>query len=79
MFFIPPVPTWAKITCTAKADPHKLADQAFEALTQNDYGQYDDLISVLTPALGREGLEHLKQRMVELRTRPFYVQPKRIG
>ncbi len=31
------------IACVAKADPHKLADQAFEALTQNDYGQYDDL------------------------------------
>ncbi len=58
------------IACVAKADPHKLADQAFEVLTQNDYGQYDDLISVLTPALGREGLEHLKQRMVELSNTP---------
>ena len=40
------------------------------ALTQNDYGQYDPLITVLTPALGQEGLGHLKQRVIALSNEP---------
>ena len=47
-----------------------LADQTFQALTENDCGQYDDLISVLTPALGQNGLEHLKHRMIALSNEP---------
>jgi hypothetical protein len=54
----------------AKADPTSLADQAFTALIVNDYGQLDELIRVLAPTLGQAGLEHLKQRMVELSNRP---------
>ena len=54
----------------AQADPEILADQAFDALVANDYGQFDDLISVLAPALGRKGLEHLKQRMLDLSNTP---------
>ena len=42
----------------------------FGALIQNDYGQYDDLIEVLKPALGPVGLEHLKQRMIALSAEP---------
>jgi len=55
---------------TAKAETKTLADQAFTALTQNDYGQFDQLIRVLAPALGRAGLEHLKQQMIDLSNRP---------
>ena len=54
----------------AKVDPEELADQAFDALVENDYGQFDDLISVLAPALGQKGLEHLKRRMVDLSNKP---------
>jgi hypothetical protein len=54
----------------ARANPSTLAVQAFEALIGNDYGQFDELIGVLAPALGRSGLEHLKQRMVDLSNRP---------
>ena len=54
----------------ANANQAALADQAFDALTRNDYGQFDQLISVLSPALGPDGLEHLKRRMVDLSTRP---------
>jgi hypothetical protein len=54
----------------AKTDPKQLADHAFEALTKNDYGQYDDLIKVLAPALGRQGLDHLKGRMIEHSKQP---------
>ena len=39
------------IARTARPDPHELADQAFEKLTQNAHGQYDRLIAALTPAL----------------------------
>jgi hypothetical protein len=58
----------------AKVDPATLADRAFEALVANDYGQFDRLISILTPALGQVGLEHLKARMIELSNRPV-VKP----
>ena len=43
------------IASAASPDPHKLADRAFEALTQNAHGQFDGLIGALTPALGHEG------------------------
>src|SRR5207237_6350790 len=52
------------------ANPTALADQAFDALTRNDYGQFDELISVLSPVLGQAGLEHLKRRMVDLSNQP---------
>jgi hypothetical protein len=58
------------VALKAKADPITLADRAFEALIVNDYGQFDELIRVLTPALGQAGLEHLKQRMIDLSNRP---------
>ena len=59
-----------EIAQAAKTDPTQLADYAFQALTANDYGQYDRLITVLAPALGREGLDHLKGRMVVLSNQP---------
>jgi hypothetical protein len=59
-----------EIAKAAKIDPEKLANQAFQAMMDNDYGQYDDLISALTPALGQEGLEHLKRRMIALSNEP---------
>jgi len=65
-----------EIARAAKADPGKLADRTFEALSQNDYGQYDDLISALTPALGQQGLEHLKQRMIALSNEPVQKPPE---
>jgi hypothetical protein len=58
------------IAQAARPDPKQLADQVFRALVQNDYGHYDDLISVLQPALGPVGLEHLKQRMIALSAEP---------
>jgi hypothetical protein len=58
------------IAQSARPDPKQLADQIFRALLRNDYGQFDGLIQVLQPALGPEGLEHLKQRMVALSAEP---------
>jgi hypothetical protein len=51
---------------TAKVTPEELAQRTFNTLIDNDYGQYDELIAVLTPALGPTGLDQLKGRFVEL-------------
>lgn len=59
-----------EVASTAGADPINLADRTFEALTGNDYGQFDELIRVLAPTLGQPSLEHLKQRMIDLSSRP---------
>jgi Family of unknown function (DUF6880) len=58
------------IASAARPAPEELADRAFNALVRNDYGQFDDLIQALRPALGPMGLEHLKQRMVSLSAQP---------
>ncbi|MGE3280033.1 MAG: DUF6880 family protein [Alphaproteobacteria bacterium] len=59
-----------EVASKAGVDPISLADRTFEALTGNDYGQFDELIRVLAPALGQPGLEHLKQRMIDLSNWP---------
>ena len=58
------------IASSASPDPHTLAERAFEALTQNAHGQFDDLIGALMPTLGQEGLERLKQLMTEYSNTP---------
>ena len=60
-----------EVASSAGTDPTILADRAYEALLVNDYGQFDELIRVLAPALGKTGLEHLKQRMIDLSNRPI--------
>jgi hypothetical protein len=64
-----------EIAQAAKAAQKTLAERAFNALNENDYGQYDELISVLSPALGPTGLEELKNRFIELSKAPP-EQPK---
>jgi hypothetical protein len=46
--------------------PEKVADQIFEVLPRNGYGQYDQLIEVLAPKLGNTGLKHLKKRVIDI-------------
>lgn len=58
------------VALAAKPDATALADQAFEALIANHYGQFDGLVDVLATALGQTGLERLKQRMIDLSNRP---------
>jgi hypothetical protein len=58
------------VALQAGSDPTALADQAFAGLIVNDYGQFDQLIRVLAPALGQAGLEHLRHRMIDLSNRP---------
>jgi hypothetical protein len=58
------------VAVLAKASPVTLAGQAFDALVANDYGQFDGLISALAKALGADGLERLKQLMIDLSNHP---------
>jgi hypothetical protein len=65
-----------EIALAAGTPPEALADAALEALRDNGYGQYDGLIAILTPALGTEGLAHLKARIEALAATPVPVPPK---
>jgi hypothetical protein len=58
------------IASSARPRSEELADKAFDALIRNGYGQFDDLIQTLQPALGPVGLEHLKQRVIALSAQP---------
>ena len=46
----------------ASPDPVRLADRVFEAVTTNDYGEYDQLVEVVLPALEEAGVARLKER-----------------
>ena len=59
-----------EIAQAARVAPEILSERAFHALNENDYGQYDELIRVLCPALGPTGLEQLKGRFLEMSTVP---------
>ncbi|ANY82964.1 hypothetical protein BB934_32615 (plasmid) [Microvirga ossetica] len=67
----------------ANAAPNVLAEQAYRALIENEYGQYDGLIEVLAPALGPTGLDHLKQLILKLsqesRQKPRAEERKVVG
>lgn len=53
------------IAKSAGADSDVLAEKIFAAVRDNDYGQYDRLITAMAPALGKDGLERLKTLFVE--------------
>jgi hypothetical protein len=44
----------------AGLDPAPLAARIWEALRENDYGQFDGIVALLAPSLGEAGVEHLK-------------------
>lgn len=47
----------------ARPDPDALAEQVFAAVTKNDYGEFDNLIPTVFPALGEAGAAALKARL----------------
>jgi hypothetical protein len=59
----------------ARPDPDNLADRVFDARLDNGYGQYDELIETLAPALGAAGLDRLKARFLELSRLPPVEKP----
>jgi hypothetical protein len=50
-------------------DRKALADQVYAAIVGNGFGQFDPVLRDLAPALGPEGLVHLRQRLEALRAR----------
>lgn len=60
----------------ARPDPVALADRAFGVLQDNGYGQFDDLIEALAPALGAKGLDRLRARFIELSKMPVATPPQ---
>jgi hypothetical protein len=60
-----------EIAKEAEPSPKPLADRLFAALIENDYGQYDRLIELLSPTLGADGLDHLKTLVLELAVTPI--------
>lgn len=50
----------ALIAKQAKVSPDRLAEKAFNALRDNSYGQYNNLIVSMVPALGEPGLRKLQ-------------------
>ena len=65
-----------ELALAARSPPETVADAAIEALRDNDYGQHDGLIEILTPALGAEGLARLKRRIETLAATPTPTPPK---
>ena len=47
----------------ALLDPQSLADRVWTALQDNDYGEWDDIIPVMAPALGDAGLAALRDHV----------------
>lgn len=54
---------FARVAKGAKPAPVNLAETIFSAVCANDYGQYDDLITLLAEPLGKEGLLLLKEKL----------------
>src|SRR4051795_6963993 len=51
------------VAARASPDPARLADRVLEAVTANHYGEYDRLVEVVLPALGKAGVARLKERL----------------
>lgn len=65
-----------EVAKAAGAAPEALARQVLDALQNNGFGQYDGLIGIIAPALGPEGVAHLKTLVEELGRTPVPVPPK---
>lgn len=61
--------TLGAVASRAPGQPEALADQVYSAVVSNGYGQFDPLVRDLGPALGAEGLAHLRLRLETLRRR----------
>ena len=58
-----------EMATTAGVCRQTLADRVYAAVVNNAYGQFDPVVRDLAPALGAEGLDHLRLRLEELRGR----------
>lgn len=60
----------ARLADAPKGDAKDVADRAFVASLDNDYGEFDGLVAALSSALGDAGLEYLKGRFIALSEEP---------
>ncbi len=60
----------AAIAASAKIGSNVLADKVFKAVQDDGYGQYDNLITAMAPALGKDGLDRLKTLFVQWSKEP---------
>lgn len=51
----------SKLSSRISVSPRALADRILDVVAQADYGEFDGIIPAMADALGRDGLEHLKQ------------------
>ena len=58
-----------QVASKAPGSRQALADQVYAAVVSNSYGQFDPIVRDLGPALGPEGLAHLRLRLETLRQR----------
>ena len=58
-----------QVAVSARGKPQNLADQVYAAVVSNSYGQFDPIVRDLGPALGGDGLAHLRLRLETLRQR----------
>jgi hypothetical protein len=63
------------VAAAGSADPIRLADRVFGAVTCNEYGEYDCLIPAVFPALARTGAFHLKQQLRKALRHPVLKDP----
>jgi len=59
-----------KVAEVARTDPRILAETTFNALQANEYCQYENLITYMSPALGEDGLVRLKALVEEVGKTP---------
>ncbi|MHC2217831.1 DUF6880 family protein [Rhizobium leguminosarum] len=63
----------AAIAASAKIDSNVLAEKVFKAVQDDGYGQYDNLIAAMAPALGKDGLDCLKTLFVQWSKEPNII------
>ncbi|UUM21348.1 DUF6880 family protein [Mycoavidus sp. SF9855] len=73
MVFHQPREDLGGIAQRANPEPMALANQTFTAIKANDYGQYEGLVEILFPALGQQGVAHLKAKI----NAALAIHPKR--
>ncbi|WP_342028430.1 DUF6880 family protein, partial [Rhizobium ecuadorense] len=60
----------AAIAASANIDSNVLAEKVFKAVQDDGYGQYDNLIAAMAPALGKDGLDCLKTLFIQWSKEP---------
>jgi len=62
---------FAQIAPCAMLSPTDLATRVWTAVSDNGYGEFDGIITLLAPTLGDEGLAHLKHLVEAFRNAPL--------